>query len=474
MASKAGAWRVVRVIAQSPRGRTCLAQSAGGEQVVLKELVFVSVPSTIELDAFEREGRLLRELSHARIPRFVDAFREGEGVHTRLYLAQEYVPGKNLEQELAERRWSEDEARSLLLELLEVLEVLAYLHGRSPQIIHRDVKPANIIRRGDGTLTLVDFDAAREVSSAGTHRGTLVGTAGYAPPEQFAGTVDASSDLYALGATVLHLLTRRPPHESWDEALQVRVGPLANVSSSFRAILERLVHARRPERFKSVAEVVAALEAKETQPTKVALPGLWLIGVAAVFALAWLLVPAQQPTSGPSSPVAVTAPLEPVRAPPAVVPPQPVAVVAPVVPEKPAVPAGAFFDFPSAAEPTLRVTYVGARWSDARSPLLPELGMGGQLPSGERWALLDLEVHRTEEGSPVFRPERALQVFDAHGVAVPLVFVPISDPDLRRQFVTIFGLRVGETKRATVGARLRLAEGPFELVFPGGKAVPVE
>ena len=246
--------------------------------------------------------------------------------------------------------------------------------------------------------------------------------------------------------------------------MEVRVGPLANVSAPFRSVLERLVHARRPERFHRVSEVVAALDAKAALKAKPASPGVWLLVVPAVFAAVWLLAPSERPvSSGPS--LVTQGPVPPIRAPETVLQPPPPMVIA----TPPG--AGPFFDFPSAAEPTLRVTQVGLRWSDARSVLLPGLMGGESLPSGERWALVDLTIRRSGEGLALLRPEHALKIIDGHGVAVPLIFVPMGAPE--SQFVTGFGLRPGETRQATVAARLRRSDGPFQLSFPDGQTVPI-
>ena len=249
-----------------------------GRRVALKELVFATVPSVEQVDGFEREAALLCELDHPRIPRFVDRFREGTGVHMRLYLAQEFVEGEDMAQVLARRRMSEDEVVSLAR---EVLDVLRYLHGLSPRIVHRDVKPANMVRRSDGKLVLVDFDAAREIAPDGTHRATLVGTFGYMPPEQLGGTVDATSDLYALGATMLHLLTRRPPHELMDVARELPEDRLANVSRGLRRILRKMLSPKRDARFQSASEVLLALDVQRDEQEARATAPAQAIGVAA-------------------------------------------------------------------------------------------------------------------------------------------------------------------------------------------------
>src|SRR6185437_10845291 len=158
---------------------------------------------TKEIDAVEREAKTLAQLSHPRIPRFLRSFTEGSGVGLRLYLAAEHVAGEPLSARIARGPLGESEARHIAK---QVLEVLAFLHGQRPALVHRDVKPDNLILRPDGTVALVDFGTARALSGTRTFGSTLVGTFGYIPPEQLGGTVGPSSDLYALGTTLLHAL----------------------------------------------------------------------------------------------------------------------------------------------------------------------------------------------------------------------------------------------------------------------------
>jgi hypothetical protein len=236
--AQAGGFRIEKVLVQNAHGRMYLARDAEGNAVALKELAFVQAPHPDAVEAFEREARLLRQLSHPQIPRFLASFREGEGVHTRLYLAQEYVEGESLLQRLETHQFSEREARDVAE---QVLSILAYLQDLSPMVFHRDIKPGNLIRRADGRIALVDFGAARDLGS--TVGATLVGTFGYMPVEQMGGIVDASTDPYALGATLCHLLSRRPP---WKLIEDPRALDRLDVSRGFRAFLGKLT-ARRPE-----------------------------------------------------------------------------------------------------------------------------------------------------------------------------------------------------------------------------------
>ncbi len=249
----AGPFRILRSLGGSGGRRTFLAESPDGNRVVLKELSFASAPDAQALDAFAREARTLRELRHPRVPAYVDAFREEDGARARLYLAYRYLEGVSLLQEMDERRYTEDEVLDLVE---EVLEILRHLHGLQPPLIHRDLKPANLVRRGDGSVALIDFGVARDLERT-LQSGTLVGTIGYMPPEQLAGQVDVTCDLYALGATALHLLVRRAPWEFMDGP-ELRLPPLKTAPTA-RALLRRMVAPRRSQRFASAREALAAL-----------------------------------------------------------------------------------------------------------------------------------------------------------------------------------------------------------------------
>ncbi len=137
----------------------------------------------------------------------------------------------------------------------QALNVLAFLHDR--RVLHRDVKPANLIVRPDGALSLVDFGVARELLREVTHGGTLVGTFGYMPIEQLGGTVDARSDLYALGATLLHCATGIAPGDLFkpDFSLETRR------AGELQPWLDKMLALQRDDRFASAEKALAALDA---------------------------------------------------------------------------------------------------------------------------------------------------------------------------------------------------------------------
>jgi outer membrane protein assembly factor BamB/tRNA A-37 threonylcarbamoyl transferase component Bud32 len=160
----------------------------------------------LNLKNFERESGLLATLAHPAIPKVYDFFEE----HGRIYLILELVPGKDLETVLDEAGGPLDEAR-VLRWAVQLCEVLTYLHTQEPEpIIFRDLKPSNIMVTDDDRIVLIDFGIARGLVRA-DKKGTVIGTEGYSPPEQYRGLAEPRGDIYALGATLHQLLTASDP-----------------------------------------------------------------------------------------------------------------------------------------------------------------------------------------------------------------------------------------------------------------------
>jgi outer membrane protein assembly factor BamB len=158
----------------------------------------------LAIQNFEREANILASLNHPTIPKIYDYFTEG----TRSYLALEYIEGEDLEALMGDAEQILPEER-VVDWAVQICDVLSYLHSQEPPIVFRDMKPSNIMLRPPNHVVLVDFGIAR-VFEVG-QKGTMIGTEGYSPPEQYRGIANPAGDIYALGATLHHLLTRRDP-----------------------------------------------------------------------------------------------------------------------------------------------------------------------------------------------------------------------------------------------------------------------
>ncbi|HEU4594945.1 MAG TPA: protein kinase [Pyrinomonadaceae bacterium] len=211
---------------------------------------------------FKRESMLLASLEHPSIPTIYDYFYdEGSG---RFYLVMKYISGGDFLARLRNAPGGRIDELTVTDWGAQVADVLDYLHNRRPQIIYRDLKPANLMIDGNtGRVMLIDFGIARWVSPQ--EKGvTAVGTMGYAPPELFSGKVEPRSDVYSLGATMFHLLTGADPQDNplliFDFTKYPRprqINPA--LSNEMERILTRATEHNAEARFRSAAEMREAL-----------------------------------------------------------------------------------------------------------------------------------------------------------------------------------------------------------------------
>ena len=256
----AGRYRVVRALGQGSFGHTYLAvdTAAGDREVALKQLHAEGERGWKAFELFEREAAALRSLRHHGIPEIYEHLREAADGGVIAYLVMEYVAGASLEQRIEERAGLDP--AGLLRLVLGLLDILEYLHGRVPPVLHRDIKPANVILRPDGAPVLVDFGAVRTVFRAAEEGGsTVVGTFGYMPFEQYMGQASPASDLYALGATLLHVITGRGPSEFATRDGVVEVPADLPGGAVLRGVVVRLLAQAASTRYQSAREVREAL-----------------------------------------------------------------------------------------------------------------------------------------------------------------------------------------------------------------------
>jgi len=204
---------------------------------------------------FEREASLMATLRHPAIPQVYDYFTEGD----RSYLVIEFVHGKDLETLLNETRGFLSESQ-VVNWALQICDILIYLYNHKPNpVVFRDMKPSNIMLDEQGRIHLVDFGIAKVFQSG--EKGTMIGTEGYSPPEQYRGVAEPRGDIYALGATLHHLLTKQDPRLEPPFSFHERPIHAANptVSSELQEIINRALEYDINRRFGSAEELRRAL-----------------------------------------------------------------------------------------------------------------------------------------------------------------------------------------------------------------------
>jgi hypothetical protein len=260
-----GRYVVLAAIGEGSQGRTFDGfDRLEGRSVAIKRFDVRGARSWKDVDLAEREARVLQSLAHPRLPRYVDRFEEGGA----LYLVMDKIEGESLAAVRTRgASLSEDEVLRLLQDAGEALD---YLHGRAPPVIHRDLKPGNVIRRPDGTFAFVDFGAVRDKlrPEGGS---TVVGTFGYMAPEQFQGRALPASDVYAVGATALAMLTGRQPEDLPHKglAIDVRAALRENrgrTSERLTVILEAMLEPDPDRRASRIAPLLEGARRRERPP----------------------------------------------------------------------------------------------------------------------------------------------------------------------------------------------------------------
>jgi len=204
---------------------------------------------------FEREANILATLSHPAIPRIYDYFT----LDNRSYLALEFINGKDLEVILGQTEGALPEEQ-VLGWAIELCDVLAFLHSHKPDpIVFRDMKPSNVMINQHNHVILVDFGIAKPFQTG--QKGTMIGTEGYSPPEQYRGEASTSADTYALGATLHHVLSRRDPRMeppfSFAERPLRKLNP--NVSVELETVINTALQYNVEDRFKTIEDFKEAL-----------------------------------------------------------------------------------------------------------------------------------------------------------------------------------------------------------------------
>ncbi|RUT06010.1 serine/threonine protein kinase [Dulcicalothrix desertica PCC 7102] len=263
-------YRLEKKLGQDTSRQTWLAtfldaQQQEQEQVVLKLLTLSPQMQWDEHKLFEREATVLKNLEHPRIPKYKDYFIIEDLPGSRFawfVLVQSYIPGASLQELLNQGyHFSESQVEKIAV---EILSILIYLHELEPPVLHRDIKPSNLILGEDDRVYLVDFGAVQDKAVAEGVTFTVVGTYGYVPMEQFAGRAVPASDLYALGTTLIHLLTGTAPADLPHRNSRIEFANLVSVNLGLINWVGKLTEPNIADRISTAKEAIAALKNKLT------------------------------------------------------------------------------------------------------------------------------------------------------------------------------------------------------------------
>lgn len=211
----------------------------------------------IVVNSLLAEANLMKRLDHPSLPRIVDIIDNG----VTIYVVMDYIEGESLDKILSEYGAQPEE--QVIEWAKQLCEALDYLHSQKPPIIYRDMKPANVMLKPEGNIKIIDFGIAREYKEQNLSDTTVLGTKGYAPPEQYSGQTDARSDIYALGMTMHHLLTGVDPRNGEAYAPVREWNP--ELSEGVEAIINKCVSPAPENRYQDCKELLIDLQ----DPTKV-------------------------------------------------------------------------------------------------------------------------------------------------------------------------------------------------------------
>jgi eukaryotic-like serine/threonine-protein kinase len=254
-------YQILDTLGSGGMGITYRAKDLHSETLVaLKIIPFSQVSDWKMVDLFVREVKVLKQLNHPAIPKYLDSFEVDHNGDRLFCIVQALAPGKTLAQ------WVQDGWRPGETEVVaianQLLNILTYLQTLTPPIIHRDIKPQNILKDEQGNLFLVDFGAVQDTyRQTLTGGSTVVGTFGYMAPEQFRGQATLSTDLYGLGTTIAFLLTGQDPiHLQNTEELKLNLPAELSISLPFRNWLEKIIEPALEDRYASAEEAMLALQ----------------------------------------------------------------------------------------------------------------------------------------------------------------------------------------------------------------------
>lgn len=206
----------------------------------------------IVVNSLLAEANMMKRLDHPALPRIVDIIDNG----ITIYVVMDYIEGESLDKILNEYGVQSEEL--VIGWAKQLCDALSYLHAQKPPIIYRDMKPANVMLKPEGNIKIIDFGIAREYKELSLADTTVLGTKGYAPPEQYSGQTDARSDIFALGMTMHHLLTGVDPRNGEAYVPVRQWNP--ELSEGIEIIIDKCVEPAAENRYQTCADLLYDLE----------------------------------------------------------------------------------------------------------------------------------------------------------------------------------------------------------------------
>ncbi len=257
-----GSYQVLRTLGRGGMGTTYLAWDRNRTiknapmLLVLKEMNADMARIAKARELFEREARILKSLEHKGIPKYYDFFVE----NNHKYIVMELIHGHNLEQ-LVNQRGATDAPRTINW-MIQVCDIVEYLHNLEPPLVHRDIKPANLMLRNlDSRLMLLDFGAVKEL---GTALETRIGVEGYSAPEQYRGKPCPQSDIYGIGTTIIFLLTSQTPMQYYryqSSKFEFDIDSIPGLPTNLGEVLSIACQPEPRDRYQTAKELKEALSA---------------------------------------------------------------------------------------------------------------------------------------------------------------------------------------------------------------------
>jgi serine/threonine protein kinase len=240
-------------LGQGPGTRVWKGMAADGQLLLLKTFSLADAPNWKAEELFAREAQVLQQLDHPCLPRLLAYGVEDQNS----YLIYPFIEGESLQAKL-EAGWRPDQAQVLDL-IRQLLTTLIWLHDRMPPLVHRDIKPSNLILTPDQQLFLIDFGSVlQHLKPQGGS--TVAGTFGYMAPEQLSGRALPASDLYGVGASLIHLLSGKAPGELPQERLWIRFEAYVQLSAPLQRWIKTLIDPVLEERCQNARQALAGLE----------------------------------------------------------------------------------------------------------------------------------------------------------------------------------------------------------------------